>query len=159
MFGSIGPTSPSEYLPPFNILDPMYYPSCEQMMQQQPQQQHQQLQIDSSETDGHSSAPPTPDVISDIISLTGPAAYLSDLSSGSYGDMTSPEDYQSLSPPLFSPTSVDVSRVQATRSKLIKEGLKLTIQSRRIVHGLDTLRPEFKQPLKEEVSLSENGEK
>ncbi|XP_035223604.1 activating transcription factor 3-like [Stegodyphus dumicola] len=144
MFGSNGPCSPTDYVPQFtSILEPIYFPS----VRDNPPPV-QPLSFDS-DPDCQSSAPPTPDVISGIISLTG-GPCPSEISSGSFGDLTSPEEYHSTSSPPSYP--VDVSRVQATRSKLIKEGLKLTIQSRRMVHGLDNIRPEYKPPQREELT-------
>ncbi|GFV19087.1 BZIP domain-containing protein [Trichonephila clavipes] len=142
MFGSNGPCSPMDYLPHYtSILEPIYYPSNRDSTPQ-----IQSLTFDS-DPDCHSSAPPTPDVISGLISLTGGPSP-SDMSSGSFGDLTSPEDYHSASsPPSY---SLDVSKVNATRTQLIKEGLKLTIQSRRMVQGLDNARPEYRTPPHEE---------
>ncbi|KAG8197846.1 hypothetical protein JTE90_020123 [Oedothorax gibbosus] len=149
MFGSNGPCSPSDYMPHYtSILEPIYYPT--NLVPDDPSTIHQQHQPMSFCCDSEDSAPPTPDIISGLISLGGPSP--EDMSSGgSFGDMmSSPEDYHSTSsPPSY---SMDVSRVQATRSKLIKEGLKLTIQSRRMVHGLDNVRPEYRQPLQEELT-------
>ncbi|KAF8795993.1 fos-related antigen 2-like [Argiope bruennichi] len=145
MFGSNGPCSPADYMPHYtSILEPIYYPSTRDSTQQ-----IQPLTFDS-DPDCHSSAPPTPDIISGLISLTGGPSP-SDLSSGSFGDLTSPEpDYHSASsPPSY---SIDVSKVQATRTQLIKEGLKLTIQSRRMVQGLDNARPEYRMPPQEQLT-------
>ncbi|GFY62404.1 BZIP domain-containing protein [Trichonephila inaurata madagascariensis] len=147
MFGSNGPCSPMDYLPHYtSILEPIYYPSNRDSTPQ-----IQSLTFDS-DPDCHSSAPPTPDVISGLISLTGGPSP-SDMSSGSFGDLTSPEDYHSASsPPSY---SLDVSKVNATRTQLIKEGLKLTIQSRRMVQGLDNARPEYRTPPQEELTAED----
>ncbi|XP_015927976.1 cyclic AMP-dependent transcription factor ATF-3 [Parasteatoda tepidariorum] len=144
MFGSNGPCSPTDYMSQYsNILEPIYYPTSSEVFPQN------QLFSFDSDPDCHSSAPPTPDVISGLISLTsGPSP--SEMSCGSFGDITSPEDYNSASSPPY--PSVDISAVKATRTKLIKEGLKLTIQSRRMVHGLDNVRPEYRHPPKEELT-------
>lgn len=149
MFGSNGPYSPTEYLPQYSsILEPIYYPTGRDTTLCQ----NTALTFES-DPECHNSAPPTPDIISGLVSLNAGQYCSSDISSGSFGDLTSPDEYQSTtsSPPAY---SMDVSKVKATRSKLIKEGLKLTIQSRRMVHGLDTLRPEYKMPPMEEVSVS-----
>lgn len=150
MFGSNGPCSPMDYLPPYsNILEPIYLPSTRDTNPFQ----NPNLTFDSDQ-ECHSSAPPTPDVISGLISLTGGQYCSSEISSGSFGDLNSPEEYQSTtsSPPAC---SMDVSRVRATRTKLIKEGLKLTIQSRRMVHGLDNVRSEYKMPPIEELTTED----
>lgn len=148
MFGSNGPLSPTEYLPQYsNILEPIYFPTATDTTLCQ-----NSTMIFESDPECHNSAPPTPDVISGLMSLNSGQYCSSEISSGSFGDLTSPDEYQSTtsSPPAY---SVDVSRVRATRSKLIKEGLKLTIQSRRMVHGLDNVRPEYRTPQQELVSL------
>ncbi|XP_054713256.1 cyclic AMP-dependent transcription factor ATF-3-like [Uloborus diversus] len=144
MFGSNGPCSPTDYIPQYNILEPIYFPST--------REDPNPPLIFDSDPDCQSSAPPTPDVISGLISLTG-GSCPSEISSGSFGDLTSPEDYHSTSSPPSYP--VDVSSVKATRSKLIKEGLKLTIQSRRIIHGLDNVRSEYRQPQQEELTTED----
>lgn len=150
MYGSNGPCSPTEYLPQYSsILEPIYYPTGRDTTFCQ-----NTAMTFESDPECHNSAPPTPDVISGLVSLTPGQYCSSEISSGSFGDLTSPDEYQSTtsSPPSY---SVDIPKVQATRTKLIKEGLKLTIQSRRMVHGLDNVKLDYRPPRREEVSYSQ----
>ncbi|XP_023227397.1 activating transcription factor 3-like [Centruroides vittatus] len=93
------------------------------------------------------SSPQTTEILSSIMTW----ATSSMPSSYSQNDYYSDQSPLTPSPqPMTPPTPT--SSVQATRSYLIKEGLKLTIQSKRMALGLDQIRPEFSSNTNNELT-------
>ncbi|KAK6645394.1 hypothetical protein RUM43_001671 [Polyplax serrata] len=86
--------------------------------------------------DGQSNTPRTPEIVNSLVAMTNPFDALMKPTKGS-NSPGSEESYSETVSPLGSPASSPPS-VQHTRSQLIKEGLKLTIQTKRKHSGSDT---------------------